>query len=255
VVWSSKGAPALCFINGAAHNDHVAKVWVGTSGFSYKEWKGLFYPEHLPDKQMLPFYATRFPTVEIDSTFYRMPSTKTLEGWRGSTPTDFRFVLKAPQQITHRQRLKVPSEALQYLMSSMPLLGGRLGLVSYQLPPFFKCDPGRLQAFLEVLPTNVLAGFEFRHPSWFIGEVYELLRRHGAILCVHDSEEGCSPLELTAGTVYVRLRRDRYSDHEREEWRARLRDWANSGIEVFAFIKHKDNPDAPRIAQAFAEGF
>jgi uncharacterized protein YecE (DUF72 family) len=248
-------APALCFVNGEAHNAHVAKVWVGTSGFSYKEWKGLFYPENLPDKQMLPFYATRFAAVEIDSTFYRMPSAKTLESWRDSTPAGFRFVLKAPQHITHRQRLQVPSEALNYLMSLMPLLGDRLGLVSYQLPPFFNCDPARLQAFLEILSPNIPAGFEFRHPSWFTGEVYELLRLHRAILCVHDTEEGCSPLELTAGAVYVRLRRDRYSDHEREEWRARLRDWANSGIEVFAFIKHKDNPDAPRIAQAFAEGF
>src|SRR5262252_3183681 len=204
---------------------------------------------------MLTFYATRFPAVEIDSTFYRMPSAKTLESWRDSTPADFRFVLKATQQITHRQRLQVPSEALNHLMSLMPLMGDRLGLVSFQLPPFFKCDPERLQAFLEVLPANIPAGFEFRHPSWFTPDVYDMLRRHRAILCIHDSEEGCSPLELTSGTVYVRLRRDRYSPQEREEWRVRWRNWASSGIEVFAFIKHKDNPDAPQSAQAFAEGF
>jgi uncharacterized protein YecE (DUF72 family) len=233
----------------------VAKVSVGTSGFSYKEWKGLFYPEDLPDRQMLSFYATHFAAVEIDSTFYRMPSVKTLEAWRDTTPSHFRFVLKASQQITHRQRLQVPSDALNYLMSVVPSLGERLGLVSYQLPPFFRCDIPKLQAFLEVLPLNITASFEFRHPSWFTPEVYELLRRHRCILCIHDSEDGCSPMEITARVVYVRLRRERYSDQEREEWQARFRDWADSGIDVLAFIKHKDNPDAPLIAQAFAEGF
>jgi uncharacterized protein YecE (DUF72 family) len=233
----------------------MAKVSVGTSGFSYKEWKGLFYPEDLPDKQMLSFYSSRFPAVEIDSTFYRMPSPQTLESWRDSTPQHFRFVIKASQQITHRQRLKVPSDALNYLMSLLPLLGERLALVAFQLPPFFRCDVPKLQAFLEILPANIACSFEFRHASWFSPDVYELLRRHRSILCIHDSDEGCTPLELTAGAVYVRLRRERYTDKEREEWRVRWRNWAESGIEVYAFIKHKDNPDAPRIAQAFAESF
>jgi uncharacterized protein YecE (DUF72 family) len=228
---------------------------VGTSGFSYKEWKGLFYPEDLPDKQMLSFYATRFKAVEIDSTFYRMPSPSTLEAWRDSTPQHFRFVLKASQQITHRQRLKVPSDALNHLMSVVPLLGERLALVSFQLPPFSRCDIPKLQAFLEVLPANVSSSFEFRHASWFCPDVYELLRRHRSVLCIHDSDEGCTPLEVTAEAIYVRLRRERYTDQEREEWRVRWRNWADAGMEVFAFIKHKDNPDAPRIAEAFAKGF
>jgi uncharacterized protein YecE (DUF72 family) len=239
----------------APHNAHVGKVLVGTSGFSYKEWKGRFYPEDLPDKQMLPFYADHFAAVEIDSTFYRMPTAKTLGAWRDSTPEHFRFALKASQQITHRQRLKVPSDALNYLMSTVPLLAERLGFVAFQLPPFSRCDISKLQAFLEVLPVNVRSSFEFRHPSWFTVEVYELLRRHRSILCIHDADEGCTPLEITADAVYVRLRREHYSDQEREEWRARWRNWADSGIEVFAFIKHKDNPDAPLIARAFAEGF
>jgi len=233
----------------------VARVLVGTSGFSYKEWKGRFYPEDLPEKQMLSFYATHFSAVEIDSTFYRMPSVKTLEAWRDSTPPNFRFALKASQQITHRQRLKVPSDALDFWTSLVPALGDRLGFVCYQLPPFFRCDIPRLQAFLEVLPPNTTSSFEFRHPSWFIPEVYELLKRHRSILCIHDGDEGCSPVEITGSAVYVRLRRERYSDQEREEWRTRWRNWGDSGIEVFAFIKHKDNPDAPLIAQAFAEGF
>jgi uncharacterized protein YecE (DUF72 family) len=245
----------LCLSWNAPHNGSVAKVYVGTSGFSYKEWKTLFYPSDLPERQMLSFYAARFGAVEIDSTFYRMPTAKTLESWRDSTPPAFRFVLKASQQITHRQRLKVPSDALNYLMSLVPLLEDRLALVSYQLPPFFRCDIARLQAFLEVLPLNIRSSFEFRHPSWLNPDVYELLRRHHSILCIHDTDEGCTPLEITADAVYVRLRRERYTEQEREEWRLRWRNWADSGIDVFAFIKHKDNPDAPLIAQAFAEGF
>jgi uncharacterized protein YecE (DUF72 family) len=234
---------------------NVARVLVGTSGFSYKEWKGQFYPSDLPDKQMLPFYATQFPAVEIDSTFYRMPTSKTLEAWRDSTPEHFRFVIKASQQITHRQRLRVPSDALNYLVSMVPVLGGRLALVAFQLPPFFRCDIPKLQAFLDVLPRNVRYSFEFRHPSWFSTEMYDLLRRHHSILCIHDTDEGCTPLEITTDVVYVRLRRQRYSDQERAEWRVRWKNWADSGIEVFAFIKHKDNPDAPQIARDFAEGF
>jgi len=233
----------------------MASVWVGTSGFSYPEWKGLFYPPELPDRQMLAYYATRFSAVEIDSTFYRIPSAKTIEAWRDATPADFRFAIKASQQITHRQRLRIPSEALTYLTSAVQPLEVRLGLVLYQLPPFLKYDLSKLQAFLEVLPSSFRSAFEFRHPSWFVPEVYQLLEHHGAVLCIHDSDEGCSPMVLTAPAVYVRLRRDHYSDEAREEWRARWRSWAASGTEVFAYIKHKDNPDAPRIALQFAEGF
>lgn len=237
------------------HNARMARVWIGTSGFSYKEWKGTFYPSDLPDREMLSYYSTRFRTVEIDSTFYRMPSEKTLEAWKVATPEDFRFTVKASQQITHRQRLQVPSNALDYLTATVPQLGRRLAMIMYQLPPFFRCDLGRLQAFLEVLPADVLSGFEFRHPSWFVPEIYRLLKRRGSTLCIHDGDEGCTPMEITTASTYVRLRRSGYAPGEREEWRARFRDWAQSGIEVFAYIKHKDNPDAPRIAMEFAKDF
>ena len=160
--------------------------------------KGTFYPPDLPDREMLAFYASRFRAVEIDSTFYRMPSQKTLEAWRASTPEDFRFTLKATQQITHRQRLQVPSDSLTYFTSLVPSLGTRLGLVLYQLPPFFKCDTARLRAFLEVLPPEIPACFEFRHPSWFVPEVYALLESRRVVLCINDSVEGCSPMEITA---------------------------------------------------------
>lgn len=204
---------------------------------------------------MLTYYATRFSAVEIDSTFYRMPSSKTLDVWRNATPENFRFALKAAQQITHRERLRVPSQALTYLTTAAPILGERLGLVLYQLPPFFKCDISRLQAFLQILPTSMQSAFEFRHSSWFTPEVYRLLESHGAVLCIHDTEDGCSPMEITARATCVRLRRDTYTFEAREEWRTRWRNWAASGIEVFAYIKHKDNPDAPQIALQFSEGF
>ena len=228
---------------------------MGTSGFSYKEWKPGFYPQDLPDKQMLLYYASRFSTVEIDSTFYRMPTAAMVEAWQKAVPARFRFVIKASQMITHRQRLRIPSDALSYLTTTVAALGPRLALIAYQLPPVFKCDLPRLQGFLEVLPANVQAAFEFRHPSWFVAEVYELLLKHQAILCIHDGEEGCTPMELTGPAVYVRLRRDSYSPVQQQEWRDRFKSWAASGRDVFAYIKHKDNPNAPQIALAFAEGF
>jgi uncharacterized protein YecE (DUF72 family) len=233
----------------------MARVWVGTSGFSYKEWKGAFYPRDLPDREFLKYYSSRLRAVEIDSTFYRMPSQATLEAWRMATPDDFRFSLKASQQITHRQRLQVPSDALKHLLSLVPTLGARLAMVLYQLPPFFRCDAARLRDFLEVLPADINSAFEFRHASWFVPEVYDLLKRHNAALCIHDQDEGCSPLEMTTQFTYVRLRRTAYTPEQRDEWKERWERWAQAGIEVFAYIKHEDNPNAPQIALEFAEGF
>jgi uncharacterized protein YecE (DUF72 family) len=231
------------------------KIWFGTSGFSYKEWKPSFYPADLPDKQMLSYYATRLNSVEIDYTFYRMPTAKTIENWRSSTPANFRFTLKASQQITHRERLKVPSEALTYFTGVAPGLEDRLGLVLYQLPPFFKCDTQRLEMFLAALPRGGRAAFEFRHESWFNDVVYDLLRKFHAVLCINDSDERTTPIVLTSDAVYVRLRRSAYSDDDRKMWQDRIRGWSADGAEVFAYIKHEDNPDAPKIALEFAEGF
>jgi uncharacterized protein YecE (DUF72 family) len=231
----------------------MTAIWFGTSGFSYKEWRPIFYPEGLSDKQFLQFYSTRLNSVEIDYTFYRMPSVKTIEGWKAATPEHFKFTIKASQQITHHQRLKVPSEALDYFLSVVPGLESRLGMILYQLPPFFKCDAQRLEQFLSVLPRGIPAAFEFRHDSWFTAEVYQLLRKHKVALCIHDADDHTTPMELTAGFTYVRLRRSEYSAELRETWQNRIRGWAASGIEVFAYIKHKDNPNAPLIALEFAE--
>jgi uncharacterized protein YecE (DUF72 family) len=233
----------------------MAGIWFGTSGFSYKEWRPNFYPEGLSDKQFLPYYSARLNSVEIDYTFYRMPSVKTIEAWKAATPENFKFTLKASQQITHRQRLKVPSDALDYFLGVAPGLEQRLGLILYQLPPFFKSDPQRLESFLSVLPRGIPAAFEFRHDSWFTDDTYQLLRKHKAALCIHDADDHTTPMELTAGFTYVRLRRSEYTEAQKREWQDRIRGWARDGIEVFSYIKHEDNPNAPLIALEFAKDF
>ncbi len=232
----------------------MARIWFGTSGFSYKEWRPFFYPEGLPDKQFLQYYSSRLNSVEIDYTFYRMPTAKTIESWKTATPDDFKFTIKASQQITHRQRLKIPSDALDYFLSVVPGLENRLGLVLYQLPPFFKCDHQKLEAFLSVLPRGIPAAFEFRHESWFNDDVFALLRAHNIALCIHDADDHTTPLEVTSGSTYIRLRRSAYDGGQQLEWQERIRRWARDGIEVFAYIKHEDNPKAPLIALEFANG-
>ena len=233
----------------------MARIWFGTSGFSYKEWKPIFYPPDIPEKQFLRYYSGRLNSVEIDYTFYRIPSATTIENWKSATPETFKFTVKATQQITHRERLKTPSETVEYFLTVVRGLDSRLGMVLYQLPPFFKCDVQRLEAFLAVLPRGIAAAFEFRHESWFKGEVYELLRKHGIGLCIHDSDDHTTPMELTAPYTYIRLRRSEYTDRLRREWQDRIRAWAEAGTEVFAYIKHEDNPNAPLIALEFAKAF
>ena len=231
----------------------MASIWLGTSGFSYKEWKPAFYPRDLSAKAFLHFYSTKLNSVEIDYTFYRMPNQKTIDNWRSSTPVDFRFALKASQQITHRERLKIPSEALDYLLGVVPGLEGRLGTILYQLPPFFKCDVQKFETFLSVLPRGIRATFEFRHDSWFTQDVYALLEKHNAALCIHDADDHTTPMQITAGFTYIRFRRSQYTEDVRREWQDRIRSWVRDGVDVFAYIKHEDNPDAPLIALEFAE--
>jgi uncharacterized protein YecE (DUF72 family) len=230
-------------------------IWFGTSGFSYKEWKGIFYPEDTPEGRFLAHYASRLNGVEIDSTFYRMPNPKMLEAWIAATPASFRFAIKASQKITHRERLALPSESLSYLLELLPRLGERLGVVLYQLPPNFRSDYGRLEAFLQALSGGPPAAVEFRHASWFNDATFELLERRGVALCINDNDEFASPVRLTAKHTYVRLRRDVYTPEQRAEWQARLLEFSGKGVDVFAFIKHQDNPQAPLIALDFAKGF
>jgi uncharacterized protein YecE (DUF72 family) len=232
----------------------MARAWVGTSGFSYAEWKPSFYPEKLKAEEFLEFYATRLTTVEIDRTFYRMPNAKTIDAWKAATPEGFRFAIKASQKITHREKLAVPSEALAYLVRILSGFEDRLGAVLFQLPPFLRCDLERLEKFLETLPSTLPSAFEFRHASWFTDDVYDLLRRRGVGLVLHEADDETTPLVVTAGLSYLRLRKSVYSPEELATWRERARAWVAEGVDVYMYIKHEDNPDAPRIALDLASG-
>ncbi len=227
-------------------------VRTGTSGFSYKEWKGAFYPEDIAAGDMLAFYAGQLSACEINNTFYRMPRASVLEAWAAQTPDTFRFVLKASRRITHFKRLKVEKEVgddVAYFLSQAAALGPRLGAILFQLPPNFKKDLPRLRAFLELIPHDVRAAFEFRHPSWLEDDVFDALREHAAALCIAQSDEDDTPFVATAPWGYLRLRKQAYDDGELEAWaeRVRAQDWR----ETFVFFKHEDAAAGPRLAASF----
>jgi uncharacterized protein YecE (DUF72 family) len=230
----------------------MARAWVGTSGFAFKEWKPSFYPEKLAAKNFLAHYASQFASVEIDGTFYRIPKENVVDAWKRSTPDDFRFALKAVQVITHWQRLATPSPTLDRWLAFLDSLGERVGIALYQLPANYKANFERLGSFLDALPPDIPSAFEFRHESWFVDECYRLLEQHNVALCIHDADEGSTPVRLTAPATYVRLRRANYTAELLADWKSRIQDWVNDGIDVFAYIKHEDNPDAPLIARQFA---
>ncbi|MGE0448104.1 MAG: DUF72 domain-containing protein, partial [Vicinamibacterales bacterium] len=181
-------------------------IWVGTSGYNYPEWKGSFYPPTLPAAKMLPYYAERFPTVEINYTFYRMPNERLVTGWASQTPSPYRLTLKAPRRITHDSRLRNTGELVSAFCGVAAVLGEKLGALLFQLPPSLKVDLALLDAFLQELPPRVCAAFEFRDPSWFADEVFERLRARTLALCVSDSEKLSAPVEVTADYAYFRLR-------------------------------------------------
>lgn len=227
-------------------------LYVGTSGFSYKEWKGIFYPIDLTDTQMLHYYGQHFRTVEINSTFYRMPKVSVLESWEDKVPTDFKFVLKAPQQITHVHRLAHANESVSYFLDVAEALEKRLGALLFQLPPSLKKDAPLLRKFLGLLPLKHRAAFEFRHPSWFDDEVFGLLHDHQAALCIAEAETGLDvPFVATADWGYLRLRRSDYRESELKTWITRIKDqhWQN----VFVFFKHEEAGKGPQIAKRFMD--
>ena len=224
--------------------------YVGTSGYSYKEWKGTFYPEDLPDKQMLHFYGERFRSVEINNTFYRMPKASVLEAWAKEVPADFMFVLKASQRITHHQRLKDADDSVSYLLEVAGALKERLGPLLFQLPPYLRKDAPRLREFLALLPSDRRAAFEFRHQSWFDDEVFGLLRDHRAVLCIAEAENELEiPFVSTADWGYLRLRRPDYGDAELKAWAKRVheQEWR----EAFIFFKHEEEGKGPEMAKRF----
>jgi len=225
------------------------QLWVGTSGYNYPEWKGSFYPLKMPTAQMLPYYAERFRTVEINYTFYRMPNAKILGGWDRETPAGFRFTLKAPKRITHIAKLRDCAEPLAYFMKTAATLGPKLGAILFQLPPYLRKDLPLLDDFLRILPAGTCGAFEFRHASWMDTEVFTRLKARNLALCVADSEKFSTPVEITADYAYFRLRDEGYTPEELTRWAGVIRAQAGHCTDVFVYFKHEEAGKGPEFAK------
>ena len=229
------------------------RLHVGTSGYNFAEWKGSFYPEKLPAAQMLSYYAERLATVEINYTFYRMPSPKTIAGWDAATPPGFTFVLKAPQRITHIARLRDIDDPLRYFLELARKLGTKLGPVLFQLPPNFKMDLPRLGDLLTQFPPDLRCAWEFRHESWFSDDVYDALRKSNAAMCVADTENGTTPLVATASWGYFRLRDEGYAPDDLARWVETVRRLGAAWQDAYVFFKHEESGIGPKLAQQFQQ--
>ena len=224
------------------------RIYAGTSGYSYKEWKGSFYPTDLPESKFLGFYAGKFSTVEINNTFYRFPAASLLEGWREGTPDGFTFSVKANQGITHKGRLQGVDDLTRDFVERVKVLGPKLGPVLFQLPPYLRCDEDRLARFLEVLPQGGRYAFEFRHTSWFGEKVLERLTIAGATLCISEGEELDTPKVATGPFSYLRLRKKEYSDADLTAWRGWVDERVGEGKDVFVYLKHDEEGVSPERA-------
>jgi len=224
-------------------------IWVGTSGYNYPEWKGSFYPATLPASKMLPYYAERFPTVEINYTFYRAPNEKILDGWSRATPERFKLTLKAPKRITHDARLRDMADRVRQFLETAATLGPKLGALLFQLPPSLKKDLQLFDAFLEAFPPRVCAAFEFRHASWLDEEVYGRLRARNLALCVADSERLSTPVMITADYAYFRLRDEGYTPGDIERWAQTVRQQTSQCGDVFVYFKHEESGKGPEFGR------
>ncbi len=224
-------------------------ILVGTSGYNYAEWKGTFYPAHLAAAKMLSHYAGHFGVVEINATFYRMPTARTLAGWSAQTPPAFVFALKAPQRITHFARLRAVDEPVRFFCDAARTLGPKLGPLLFQLPPNFKKDLGRLTDLLALLPRDLRTAFEFRHESWLADDVYERLSARNAALCIADFGDRTTPLIATADFGYLRLRDEGYGDEQLAAWAASIRSLAGRWRDAFVFFKHEESGTGPAFAR------
>jgi uncharacterized protein YecE (DUF72 family) len=228
--------------------------YVGTSGYNYKEWKGPFYPEKMPNKDMLGYYSERLKSVEINNTFYRVPKPHVVESRVDQVPEDFRFVAKATRRITHIKRLKEVGEETGYFLGIASHFRDRLGAILFQLPPYLKKDTDRLNTFLDLLPKGTPAAMEFRHATWYDDDVLEALRSHNVALCTaHDDEDGDDDVAMkfrsTANWGYLRLRGRGYTKSDLKTWVQKIesQDWER----VFVFFKHEDEGAAPVLANQF----
>lgn len=225
---------------------------VGTSGYSYKEWKGTFYPDALPSSKMLSFYAGHFRSVEINNTFYRMPEEKTLTKWASEVPDGFTFVLKAPQRITHQKKLAGIDDDVRHFCEVAAVLGPKLGPLLFQLPPYFRKDVEKLRALLTRIPRPYRVAMEFRHDSWMADDVFDALRERDAALCASDTDEVGDSDRLvvpTASWGYQRLRRTEYADEELAAWARRIE--AQPWSAAYVFFKHEDEGKGPAFAKRF----
>ena len=224
-------------------------IWVGTSGYNYPEWKGSFYPQDLAAAKMLPYYAARFPTVEINYTFYRMPTEKLVAGWAAQTPAPYKLTLKAPRRITHDSRLKDCGELVTRFTQVGATLGDKLGVLLFQLPPFARKDLPLFDAFLADLPAETRAAFEFRHVSWLDDEVFERLEKRNLALCVADSEKMSIPVRLTADYAYFRLRDEGYTPDDVKRWADTIARETSACRDVFVYFKHEEQGKGPELAK------
>lgn len=232
----------------------MENLYVGTSGYSYKEWKGSFYPEKLAAKDMLPYYAERLKSVELNNTFYRLPQRSMVESWKSQVPDNFRFSVKASQRITHFKRLKEADDATRYMLDTISALEDRLGVVLFQLPPNMKKDLERLESFLKILPPDLRATFEFRHPTWFDDDVLHMLRRDNRALCISDTDDlPTNHIDKTADWGYLRLRRVNYSAVDLKSWVERIK--SQGWNSTYVFFKHEDEGTGPKLAAEFISSY
>jgi uncharacterized protein YecE (DUF72 family) len=224
---------------------------IGTSGYNYPEWRGSFYPEKLPTNKMLAFYAERFTTVEVNYTFYRMPTPALLEGWAKGTPDAFSFTLKAPRRITHDSKLQRCEDLTQAFCKTATTLGSKLGVLLFQLPPTLKRDDAVLGSFLELIPEGTRAAVEFRHASWHDDAVFEALRRRNVALCVADSEKMSTPVVATADHAYFRLRDEGYQEADIVRWASVVGGLAGPK-DSFVYFKHEEQGKGPEFAKLLA---
>lgn len=236
----------------------MTRIRIGTSGWRYDDWRGSFYPEDLDGSAWLAHYAERFPTVEINNSFYRLPEEATLAGWRDAVPEGFRFAVKANRYVTHMKKLKEPAEGAARMLARFRTLDPTLGPVLYQCPPRWKANTARLATFLEALPADVPATFEFREASWFSEEIYALLREHGAALCLSDHPDATLAYEITGPFVYIRLHgtelyAGNYDGRTLRAWARRIAGWAEAGRDVWCFFDNDIKAAAPHDAQRLTE--